>query len=398
MNVAFVSTYPPAPCGIGEYTHHLRTAVEQAAPDLRVSVVAERHPQATAERHAHVARHWRRGTAWDQDAAEAVRRLAPEVVHVQHEEAILGQDGRLIRFLQAVGAMGVRRVVTLHSVYGGRLGLPFWWPPPLFHRAIARNVEAIVVHQHQGGRDFLERQGVPPALIHVLPHGTVAPPGVDRSVARNQLGIPLEDRVALFFGVIHPKKNVQTVVAAAQRAHESVPHFRLLVTGSGRRRTVLDRLYTARLERQMQPGITSGWLDYRPGFLPDDKVTAVLAAADLVLFPYNQGYGSASGVFHLALAAGRATVCSLSPKFGEAREIFARRLPGAFVPAKDSAAWARALTELLNRPDVIAEGEALARAAAAATSWTSLGPRYAELYRSVAATAPRAPAHAASVG
>jgi hypothetical protein len=106
-----------------------------------------------------------------------------------------------------------------------------------------------------------------------------------------------------------------------------------------------------------------------------------------VLFPHDQRYGSASGVFHLALGAGRATVCSSSPKFGEAREIFGRQIPAAFAPARDVAAWSTAIETMLSNPALRLEAEGLAREAAQATSWTTVGARYVQLYREVATRA-----------
>jgi glycosyltransferase involved in cell wall biosynthesis len=384
VKVAFVSTYPPAPCGIGDYTRALRHAVEGVAADTTVEVVAERHVSVTSEVDPGVARVWQRGTAWEGPAAAAVLALRPDVVHIQHEEAILNQNGRLIRFLEAMGKAGVARVLTLHSVYGGRFGVPFWWPPPMFHRAMAANAEAIVVHQHQGGRDFLERQGVPPNKIHVIAHGTPHVDGGPRQAARASLSIPIDAKMALFFGVIHKKKNLHTLLVAAPAVAARVPGFRLVIAGQLRARTVLDALYGRRLARAMRSGLEAGWLDFRNGYIPADEIATYLSAADIVLFPHDQRYGSASGVFHLALGAGRATVCSSSPKFGEAREIFGRQIPAAFAPARDPAAWATAIETMLMSEPLRLEAEALAREAARATSWPMLGTRYNQLYRQVA--------------
>ena len=392
MKVVFLSTYPPAPCGIGDYTRELRQAVERGADDVTVEVVAERHPAVEREVDSNVERAWKRGGDWDTAAAAAVIARRPAVVHIQHEEAILHQDARLIRFLETVGKAGIARVLTLHSVYGGILGVPiFWWPPPMFHRAIAANAEAIVVHQQEGGRDVLERHRVAPDKIQVIAHGTPHVDGGSRSAARARLGLPADAKIALFFGVIHPKKNLQTIVAAAGAVAAAVPGFRLLIAGRLRDRTVLDAMYGRRLARAMGPGTAGGWIDFRGGYIAAADIPVYLAAADVVVFPHDQGYGSASGVFHLALGAGRACICSSSPKFGEAREIFGRKIPAAIAPARDVAAWQRAMIDLLSNDRLRAEAEALAQAGAADSAWPVLGRRYAQLYRDLAARSSSAP-------
>ena len=265
MKVVFFSTYPPAPDGIGNYTRELRRAVEGSAPDVAIEVVAERHPAVEREIDANVERVWKRGTQWQPAATAAVIARRPDVVHIQHEEAILHQDGRLIRLLEAAGKAGIARVVTLHSIYDGRLGLPIlWWPPPIFHRAIAANAEAIVVHQHAGGGDVLERQGVPPEKIQVIAHGTPHVEKWSRADARERLSLPANAKIALFLGIIHPKKNVKTIVDAAGAVAAAVPGFRLLIAGRQRQRTVIDAMYGRRLARAMAPGRAAGWLDFRP--------------------------------------------------------------------------------------------------------------------------------------
>lgn len=386
MKVVFLSTYPPAPCGIGDYTRELRQAVERSAADVTVEVVAERHPAVEQELDGNVERVWMRGGDWDRAAAAAVIARRPQVVHIQHEEAILHQDGRLIRFLEALGKAGIARVVTLHSVYGGRLGVPiFWWPPPMFHRAIAANAEAVVVHQQVGGRDILERHRVPSEKIHVIPHGTPHVARGTRAAARAQLSLPADAKIALFFGVIHPKKHLQTIVAAAAAVAAAVPGFRLLIAGRLRDRTVFDHMYGRKLARAMGPGTAGGWIDFRNGYIAAGDIPVYLAAADVVVFPYDQRYGSASGVFHLALGAGRACICSSSPKFGEAREIFARKIPAASAPARDVPAWERAMIQLLSSDSLRAEAEELATAGAAKSAWPVLGQRYVQLYRDLGA-------------
>ncbi len=385
MKVVFFSTYPPAPCGIGDYTLELRHAVERGAPDVTIEVVAEQHDSVERELDSQVERVWKRGTAWDATAAAAVIARRPDVVHIQHEEAIMHQDARVIRFLEAVGKAGIARLVTLHSVYGGRLGVPiFWWPPPIFHRAIAANVETIVVHQQIGGRDFLERQGVPPEKIQVIAHGTPtstadrAPPRghawACRPTRRSRSSLVSSSPGRICTRWLRPPAPSRRPCRASacwSRAGCAIA-------------TCSMRFTRRRLARAMKPGIASGWLDFRGGYIPADDVPAYLAAADLVVFPYDQAYGSASGVFHLALGAGRACICSSSPKFGEAREIFGKNAAATTAPARDVGAWERAMIALLSDERLRAQAEALATAGAAASAWPVLGQRYAQLYRDLA--------------
>ena len=386
MKITYLSTYPPAPCGIGDYTRKLRFAVERAAADATIEVVAEYRIDVDRELDSGVTRAWRRNTDWAGDAAAAVIRSRPDVVHVQHEEAIMHQDGRVIRFLESVCAAGIACAVTLHSVYGGFVGPHLLWSPRRFHRGVAANSRAIIVHQRANGRDTLERQGIAPSQIRVIAHGTPQLDCTSREEARRHLNIPVEAKVALFFGVIHQKKNLHTALMAAEKVAARLPGFKFVIAGRARQRSPLDDLYMRRLHRYLQSGIDAGWLDFRNRFIADDDIAHYLAAADLVLFPHDQRYGSASGVFHLALGAGRASVCSSSPKFAEAQEIFGQRIPSAIAQTRDVGAWVTSIESMLTNSDLRSEAEKLSRDAASSTSWDNVGELHARLYRQLSTT------------
>src|SRR5262245_13767107 len=108
MRVALITTYPPAACGIGNYSAQLVRALDAHAPELAVHVLAERIPR--PERDPRVRRAWHRRGDWTRDLLETLEALRPDVVHVQHEESIFGQDERLPRLVRALAARGVRSV------------------------------------------------------------------------------------------------------------------------------------------------------------------------------------------------------------------------------------------------------------------------------------------------
>lgn len=382
VKIAFLSTYPPASCGIGVYARHLRRAIQSIEPQTTIEVIAERHPSVVEELDSHVQRAWRRGADWADEAASAVIALRPDVVHLQHEEAILGQDQRLMRFLDALGQANIARVVTLHSVYAGLIGPQLSWPPRRFHRALGAHAEGIIVHQRVAGRDTLEQHGVAPARIHVIPHGTTEFEQLTRASARRQLEIPLDAKVALFLGVIHPKKNLHTALAGAARAASHVPGFKLVVAGRPRRRNPFDAAYMAYLRPKLKAARTAGWLDFRDGFVADADLGRYLSAADVVLFPYDESYGSSSGVFHLSLGAGRASICSMSPKFAEARELFAREIGPSCAKTGAPDAWAAALESMLLDDTLRHRAELLARRGAEESSWTRVAELHLAAYRS----------------
>lgn len=381
MRLALVSTFPPAECGIGNYSRELVTSLRREAPDIDIVVIAERDPRAI-ETHD-VLRAWHREEPWVDAIAGAVARVRPDVVHVQHEENFLGRDRRLLALLARLRADGIRTVVTLHTVHGGVRG-------GAYHRRLARASDQLVVHQRTGNGDVLLAQGVPADRVRVIAHGTPALALPDRAAARAQLGLPAEGPLALFFGFIHFRKRVHVAVEAFERCADELGDARFVIAGRLRRSHLLDTLYTARFERLLRRGIASGRIIYRPGFVPPEHKAAYYAAADVVVMPHVQPYGSASGVLHEALAARRAILCTRGKKFAEAVEAFAGEFPEAFPNPDDRASWQRGFTYLLGSERHRAALAARVGTLAEETSWARSAQRHAELYRELVRHVPAA--------
>jgi polysaccharide biosynthesis protein PslF len=382
MRIAIVSTFPPAACGIGTYSAKLRDALRGAG--ITATVLAE--DVAGAPDQDGVVRAWHRRDRWVGAIVERVRAAVPRpaVVHVQHEEAILGQDGRMPALCEALRALGVATVVTLHSVYRGGLGwLPGRWGAIKFQRALGRAADRLIVHQQRGGADWLAAQDV---AATVIPHGTellALPPAAE---ARRALGYGASDRIVLSLGFIHRRKGTHTLLRAFGDVVHDIPEARLVIAGRPRTRTPFDAVYRRHLERLMRPGL-GRWIDYRPGFLDDTDVIRLLAAADVVSLAYNQPYGSASGILHTALGAGRAVLCARQLKFADAIDAWGERPAGLYPAAGRPADWARALVRVLS--DDVLRGHLAERSSslAAATAWPAIAARHAEVYRATASAA-----------
>ena len=372
VRVALVSTFPPSECGIANYSRELVTALAATAPDIDPIVIAERTPQPATE--TRVVRAWDRSGPWARDVLDVLERIRPDVVHVQHEESILG-NRPLLPFLRAIAALRIRSVVTLHTVHAGRrLGA--------FHRELARVCDRIVVHQRTGMADVLESQGVASPRLELVAHGTPCMTLPTRREARELLGLPQDAPIALFFGFIHYRKRLHVALEGFTRAR--VPDARLVIAGRIRTAHVLDHLYATWLRRRLRRGIAAGRIAFRPGFVPAELKAAYFAAANVIVLPHDQPYGSASGVLHEALATRRPILCTRGSKFAEAAEAFAHEAPELFPPPGNIAAWRRGFEHVLLDPDAQTRASELSAALAERTSWTSSAERHAAIYRALA--------------
>jgi glycosyltransferase involved in cell wall biosynthesis len=366
VKVALVSTFPPAACGIGNYSQELVRALPS---DVELTVLAEREGSATTPA---VRRVWHRKSDWVSEISAAAVDANASVVHIQHEQGILGQDDRLPRLVGLLRDRGIRSVVTLHSVYDTR-------GARAFHQRLA--CDRIIVHQQTGMASVLAAQGVPSERVEVIAHGTPALDLPDQAAARELLGLPKDKTIVLFFGFIHTGKKLHVALRAFERIR--VPNAYFVIAGHIREDNVFQRIYARWLRRQMRRGIAEHRIEFRSGFQPVEHKPAYYAAADLVVMPHMQAYGSASGVMHEALSARRPIVCTRGKKFAEAVEAFATEIPEAFPPGGDVGAWARALETMLTSPELRAKMSARLGGLAEATSWASSGERHARIYRAL---------------
>jgi glycosyltransferase involved in cell wall biosynthesis len=249
-----------------------------------------------------------------------------------------------------------------------------------FHRKLGELADAVVVHGARGMRDELLSQGLAPAKVHVIGHGTELTTAPSRAEARQRLGLPADVPLLLYFGFVHPQKSVHTLLFAMRRLLRQVPEARLCVAGHVQKPTPANRAYHAGLRWLAARGELADRIILRRGFATDEDAHALYRAADIVLLPYRQAYGSASGVAHQAAGAGSLLLCSSSPKFAEVAEGID---PSLVVPNQSPAAWANAIARLLGDPrrrDVLAERIAQF---ARRTAWPSIGERHLALYEAI---------------
>jgi beta-1,4-mannosyltransferase len=126
----------------------------------------------------------------------------------------------------------------------------------------------------------------------VIPHGhyreLYSPCSVD---ARRALGISEEARVVLFFGEIRAYKNVNALISAFHRVRD--PDAVLLIAGRPNSETLAENIRkAAAVDARVLARLT---------FIPDDRVSMYLEAADLVALPYRSILNSGSAILALSL-------------------------------------------------------------------------------------------------
>ncbi len=294
----------------------------------------------------------------------ALRVHATEVMHthnaVAHYQAVLASRG-----------LGIGRVInTRHGMGANARAARREW---LYRRALAcTDVVATVCEAARA--DALRRSIVPAAKAQVVPNGI----RVDafqiasaerRAGLRQALGLPAATRLVGSVGRLNWTKDQAGLIRAFSRLHREFPDSALVLIGDGELRDELRRCAAAE-------GVADRVL-----FLGDrSDVRELLPGLDLfVLSSLSEGYS-------MALLEACATALPIvATAVGGNGEIVRDGVTGLLVPARDPAALAKALLDLLREP---AHAEAFGGAArawvAAEGSLARMAKRYDALYAGAA--------------
>jgi glycosyltransferase involved in cell wall biosynthesis len=295
---------------------------------------------------------------------------------VQHEFFLYGGPTAVPALPLALGALraaGAGPVVTMHHAVDpaaidadfmrlhrvrapagvGRAGLGS------VQQAIRRLARRVIVHEP------LFARWVPGSSV--IPHGLEPAPAGALGAAEARASLGLDDRfTALCLGFIAPYKGLEVALEAAALEPESL---QLVVAGADHPRLAEADPYAQRLRRKW-----SGAARFT-GHVPEQKLAALFAAADVALFLYPTVFSSSGA---LALALAHRTPVLLSPAL--AGSIAA---PATLEVALDPNALAARLRELIGEPTTSATHARDSTALTRDRSWAGVARRHLRVYEEV---------------
>lgn len=292
------------------------------------------------------------GTAWP--TASLAARLRPDVVWLQRFEHIVW--GQL-----SARRCGAPLVTHLHHALTSRRITP----------VIARGVDQFIAVS-----DFMRRHWIADGLdadritvVHNAVPAEQYPIGGDAELvqARQQLGLPQDVRIALFYGRLEAAKGLTLALDAWELAGDQLGTAHLVLAGD------FPSGETDALRRRVTDLVAAGRATLLP---PQRDVVPLLHAADLVLFP-SQLPESFGRVALEALMSGRPV---LATDVGGVPEILAGPLADLLVPRTDVQAFATKLVRLLDwRRDDPGFGALCAAEATARFGWSAHVDRIEQL-------------------
>ena len=361
---SLLSTYPPTRCGLASFSASFSAALTASGDDTvqivravdaldgptpprvsdGVSIVGELHVD-------------RPGSA----GAVARQLSTGDIVVVQHEYGIYGGDDGddVLRVLEELTAPSI---VVLHTV----LDEPTAHQRRVLER-VAASATAVVVMSETARSLLATGYGVDMRTVSVIPHGVPDWEGL--------VGAHRADRTTMLtWGIIGPGKGIEWGIRAVAALRDIEPPLHYEILGETHPKVIAhegeayrDRLRALALDLGVADRVT---FDAR--YLDRDALAARVAAADLVLLPYDSREQVTSGVLAEAVAAGKSVIATAFP---HALELL-RDGAGTIVEHESPAAIAAAVREILARtPGTAPRTVAFDRE----TSWSAVAHLYREL-------------------
>src|SRR5437899_4838147 len=127
LKIAYVSTFPPAVCGIGQYTHDL---VESLHGKAEIKVFDE-------------GKYWKRGTSMV-PLAHQILEWKPDIIHVQHAYGFFYNIAEFVAFLKLLKNENI--VITFHEI------------PTYDHQFWYGEVPATFIFPHKASLDYAKNK------------------------------------------------------------------------------------------------------------------------------------------------------------------------------------------------------------------------------------------------
>lgn len=281
-------------------------------------------------------------TAWR--LVREIRRFDPDVIHVQEGHMWFNLALPLLR--------GYPLVVTIHDVQHHVGDEDSQKRPQRIMDIAYRRADEVIVHAPQLKEMVVQRLGIDPNDIHVIPHVVLGDQAAGAQTAEGRAGngaagshlgqqtgetagaqLPAEPQI-LFFGRIWPYKGLEYLIKAEPAITAALPGAKIVIAGEGED--------FARYRQMMASPEHYRVLN---SYISDETRAELFAQASVVVLPYTDA--SQSGVIPIAYTFGKPVVATT---VGGLPAMVDDGLTGYLVPPCDERALAEAIIRVLQEP------------------------------------------------
>lgn len=281
-------------------------------------------------------------------------------------------------FLLLLRLLNVKIIYTAHNIVPHEHSrIDFW-----LKRLVYTVSHHIIVHskyiEDKLHRIFPFTQG----NSSVIPHGNfdnyLPERPITKGEAIQQLGLPADAQLLLFFGYLREYKGVDLLVEAFEQAGGQNGRLHLIIAGRPHSATL-----TKKLHQMIELHPHGDRIMLHDHFIPNEDVATYFSAADAIVLPYR--HIDHSGIIHLAYSFGKAVIATAVGDFPEAVE---HQKSGLLLPPNDVACLAEVITEATAQPKLLAQmGEYGRFLSESKYSWRDIARKTCVIYQLTAVPA-----------
>ena len=305
MKIAWLSSWPPRPCGIATYSEELIPALRKAQNDIHVIC----HPDGGRPGEKNVYPVMNTGVpGWDEAVYDKVQKINPDIVHIQHEYGLYQTSADhasgLFRFLFRLQVQGkYPAVITYHSVYS-RLN-PMM---RLYMDIMQRLVQAGIVHAEYQWMNLHANLGRMVDNVVVIPHGAAAGVSISKTQAKKKLGLEGKSVLGMLGWFTQTKGFDRVLEIWDDLAAELGNNTWLVLAGDARRGDPNQIDYKKKLLYLVEQCVHNDRIKVVQGSFTSEEYNSIMAAFDLMVMPYT--FASQSGNLAHSFALGVPAVVS----------------------------------------------------------------------------------------
>ncbi len=371
--------------GVGGHEVHVITSVRARPSDAPRNLSGSSEPFAQSFGWLHPrANRWRWPTL--ATVADIAVRYELEVLNLQYQAAAYNMNSPAINFLPRRLAPILPVVVTFHD-----LRVPYLLP-----KAGSLREKALIFMTRQASGSIATNAADQERLdgwsnrpLAQIPIGsnieTYHANHIEIAEIRDKLGLNEGDFLLGYFGFVSHAKGADTLIEALAQLDS---RYHLVFIGGQAGDS--DRANNEAFHQELEAAIASTGLASRvhwTGFLPSQRVSAHLGAADLMVIPYRDGVSLRRGTLMAVLAHGRPLLTTQGP---EPPELFQQGEAMWLVAPDDPEALAAAVEELAGDPERRAALAAGAKTLGNSFGWDRIASDTVSFYEQVIAVSPPA--------
>lgn len=322
MRIAHVTLYPPkgekhvSSSGVASYSKNLLSHLSADHNEHIVVCDIAKNGESYQEAGVEVRRVFLRRPNFIIKVHKELRKINPDIIHIQHELALFGNiiTAYLLQWL--VFLWKGKTVITLHGVVDPLLidkafvkennsRLPVWLVKLAFYVIYAplmKWAKRVIVHEQCFKDIAVSSYGIDSEKIWVVPHGIESLESLEMSAARKELGLAHDAEVVLFMGYATGYKGIDLLIEGFSEYAKTHPKAYLIIGAGKHPKLQNDANYLmeyARLQQKAADLINPARYRWE-GFIKESEITTYYSASDVSLYPYTTALSS-SGPMSFAI-------------------------------------------------------------------------------------------------